>query len=145
MSRFRKTDSHTVPLLTTTALPDLIFTLLFFFILVTNMRSVPVLTQYQLPTAAELQKLKDKSALIHIIAGNNNGKPEIQLNSALCTMQELPDLLQSLQSGVAVEDRTRITVILKIDRHTDMGTVNDIRQILRKCGLLTVYYAGSHQ
>jgi len=70
MSRFRKNGRRSVPSLNTTALPDLIFTLLFFFMMVTNMRTVPVLTQYQLPAAAELQQLKEKSLLVWIMVGD---------------------------------------------------------------------------
>ncbi|MDR1372377.1 MAG: biopolymer transporter ExbD [Dysgonamonadaceae bacterium] len=138
MSRFRKTPVRAVPSLNTTALPDLIFTLLFFFMLVTNMRTVPVLTQYQLPSAAELQQLKDKSLLVWIMVGN---KEEMQLNSDLCTFDELPALLDGIKSEINPDEFSKITAVLKIDKNTPMGTVNDIRQILRAKNILTVYYA----
>jgi biopolymer transport protein ExbD len=141
MSRFRKTERRSVPIINTTALPDLIFTLLFFFMLVTNMRSVPVLTQYQLPSAAELQRLKDKSLLVWIVVGKDGGKEEIQLNSRICSFEELDVRLQSFIREAYTAENSKITVVLKIDRHTPMCIVNDIRAILRKNGLLTVFYA----
>jgi biopolymer transport protein ExbD len=144
MSRFRKNVPKVVPSLNTTSLPDLIFTLLFFFLLVVNMRSTPVLTQYQLPAAAELQKLKDKSLLIYIMVGETDGKTAIQLNSTICSLEEMPDRLNAQKEDLSPETRDKITVVLKIDKHTPMGLVNDIRQILRETNLLTVYYAAEN-
>ncbi|MDR1610906.1 MAG: biopolymer transporter ExbD [Candidatus Symbiothrix sp.] len=145
MSRFRKTHRE-VPSLNTTSLPDLIFTLLLFFMLVVNMRSVPALTQFQLPNTKELQKLKEKSLLIYIIAGKTEDTPveeqaPIQLNNDFTTLEAMPEELKSIKSQIAPDERSKIVVILKIDRNTPMGLVNDIRQILREQNLLTVYYA----
>jgi len=59
----------------------------------------------------------------------------------LCTIEELPVLLDEIKSELNPDDFSKITVVLKIDKNTAMGTVNDIRQILRQKNLLTVYYA----
>ena len=138
MSRFRKTGRRKVPSLNTASLPDLIFTLLFFFLLVANMRSVPTLTQFQLPQASELQKLKEKSLLVYLIIGRQSG--EIQLNSELITLEDMPFKLQAIKEEMNPEDRNRSVVVLKIDKDTPMGLVNDIRQNLREAQLQTVYY-----
>jgi len=143
MSRFRKTQKRSAPSLNTTALPDLIFTLLFFFMMVTNMRSVPVLTEFQLPEASELQTLKDKSLLIHIIVGNADGQPVLQLNSSLCDIGHLPALLEAIKDETSDRDLDKLAVVLKIDKKTRMGTINDIRQTLREAELLRVYYAAA--
>ncbi|MDR0733429.1 MAG: biopolymer transporter ExbD [Dysgonamonadaceae bacterium] len=139
MSRFRKTRRE-VPLLNTTALPDLIFTLLLFFMLVVNMRSVPALMQVQLPNAEELQNLKEKSLLIYIVVGKSEkNAPPIQLNNDFTSLEAMPEALKNIRNQA--EDRGKIVVVLRIDRNTPMGTVNDIRRILREQNLLTVYYA----
>jgi biopolymer transport protein ExbD len=145
MSRFRKAHRE-VPSLNTTSLPDLIFTLLLFFMLVVNMRSVPALTQFQLPNTKELQKLKEKSLLIFIIAGKTGNAPAgepapLQLNNAFTTLEAMPEALNGIKSQIEPEERSNIVVVLKIDKDTNMGLVNDIRQILREQNLLTVYYA----
>jgi biopolymer transport protein ExbD len=145
MSRFRKTHRE-VPALNTTSLPDLIFTLLLFFMLVVNMRSVPTLTQFQLPNTKELQKLKEKSLLIYIIVGKTENESTreqapIQLNNNFTTLDVMPEQLQNKKAEIKPEERSRIVVIMKIDKNTPMGLVNDIRQILREQNLLTVHYA----
>jgi biopolymer transport protein ExbD len=141
MSRFRKTHRE-VPSLNTTSLPDLIFTLLLFFMLVVNMRSVPALMQVQLPNTKELQKLKEKSLLIYIVVGKSeNNAPHIQLNNDFTSLDAMPEQLKHIKNQTEPEERTKIVVVLKIDKRTAMGVVNDVRRILREQNLLTVYYA----
>jgi len=145
MNRFHKNGRRKVPSLNTAALPDLIFTLLFFFLLTTNMRTVPVLTQVQLPTASELQKLKEKSLLVYILVGKQSKEDrenefEIQLNSELIDLETMPSRLQTIKEDVKPEDRSRLITLLKIDKDAPMGLVGDIRQNLREAQLQTVYY-----
>jgi biopolymer transport protein ExbD len=146
LSRFRKTGSREVPSLNTASLPDLIFTLLFFFLLVANMRSVPTLTKFDMPNAIELQKLKEKSLLVYIIVGKQNSEekeklPEIQLNNNFTTFEKIPENLLELKSEVKPEDLDKMVVVLRIDKNTPMGLVNDIRKMLREANLFTVFYA----
>ena len=146
MSRFRKNGKRKVPSINTAALPDLIFTLLFFFLLVLNMRTVPVLTQFQLPDASELQKLKEKSLLVYLMVGkqNNNNQEntfEIQLDSELITLEDMPGKLQLIKEKMKPEEHDQSIIVLKIDKDAPMGLVNDIRLNLREAQLQTVYYS----
>ena len=146
MSRFRKKKARKVPVLNTAALPDMIFTLLFFFMIVTHMRPVPVLTRFEIPNAKELQELKEKSQLIYLMVGESSDKdaqPAIQLNSSLTSMEDLSKDLLEVKKEIPSEEQSDIVVILKIDKNTEMGIVNDIRQILRETGLLTMYYSAA--
>ena len=58
-----------MPGLNTSALPDLIFTVLFFFMIVTHMRDVELLVHYDVPQGTEVQKLTHKSAVTYIYVG----------------------------------------------------------------------------
>lgn len=148
MSRFRKREKRVVPILNTAALPDLIFTLLFFFMIVTQMRTIPILTQVDAPNATELQKLESQSRLIYLLVGEKQGEPGeyvIQLNSAFSSLGELPSELEKIKNEADPSETRPLTVVLKIDRNTPMGLVNDIRQILRETGLLTIYYSAEKE
>ncbi|GHT42683.1 biopolymer transporter ExbD [Bacteroidia bacterium] len=138
MSRFRKTGPREVPVLNTASLPDMVFTLLFFFMIVTNIRTVPVMTQLNLPTAAELQKLEEKSLIVYVMVGQ--GTP-IQLNSDFVTLEEMPAHLQAIKAAVPEEDHGKMIAVLKIDKDVPMGLVNDIKQNLREAHILTVHYS----
>lgn len=148
MSRFRKTKPRKVPTLNTSALPDLIFTLLFFFMIVTHLRPVPILAKFDIPNAEELQKLEEKSQLIYIMVGkktDENAQAVIQLNSFFTTLEELEENLLEIKEEIPLEEQHKTVVILKIDKETEMGLVNDIRQILRNTSLLTVYYSAEKE
>ena len=67
MGKFNKTGKREMPALNTSSLPDLIFTLLFFFMIVTTMREVTLKVEFKVPQATELEKLEKKSLVtIHI-------------------------------------------------------------------------------
>ena len=148
MSRFRKTTRREVPVLNTASLPDLIFTILFFFMIVTNMRPVPIKTQFDVPKATELQKLQEKNQVIYLMVGkdfaepDHYAKPVIQLDSDFVAFDDLSEQLKQRVDQVADEnERERMTVVLKIDKDIPMGFVNDIKEKLRENGLLTIHYS----
>ena len=58
MGKFNKTGKKEMPALNTSSLPDLIFTLLFFFMIVTTMREVTLKVKFKVPQATELGNLK---------------------------------------------------------------------------------------
>lgn len=68
MMNFHK-KSHEVPGLNTSSLPDLIFSVLFFFMIVTHMRQVTLKVDCRLPQGKELTRLTKKSAVSHIYIG----------------------------------------------------------------------------
>lgn len=60
MMNFRK-KSHSVPELNTSSLPDLIFSVLFFFMIVTHMRQVTLKVECRMPEGKNLTRLTKKS------------------------------------------------------------------------------------
>jgi biopolymer transport protein ExbD len=149
MSRFRKSGKREVPTLNTSALPDLIFTCLFFFMIVTHFRPVSVMTQLELPVAAELQKLEEKSLLVYVIIGykqgNTSSNYDIQLNSRFVGLEEMPAALENLQETVAPEDRHKQVVVMRVHKDVPMGLVEDIKTMLKKSGLLTIHYSANRE
>jgi biopolymer transport protein ExbD len=147
MSRFRQSEKREVPTLNTSALPDLIFTSLFFFMIVTHFRPVSVMTRLELPKATELQKLEEKSPVTYILVGhrqeNQSSLYDIQINSEFATLEQLPAVLEKLKEGVSPEDRDKRLVVMQIDKDVPMGLVNDLKKILREANLLTVHYSAN--
>ena len=75
MGRFSRGGSREMPELNTSSLPDLIFTILFFFMIVTTMREVTLKVKFTVPTGTELEKLEKKSAVSFIYVGLWFGTP----------------------------------------------------------------------
>lgn len=148
--------SHTrrqVPQLNTAALPDLIFTVLFFFITVTHMREVTVKVKYQTPEGTELTKLVKKSAVTHIYIGKptdemiqaTGGKTIIQLDDKIVNAADITDYVAEERERMSPEDVQAMSVSIKADRRTDMGTISDVKQALRKAGALRISYSATQK
>jgi biopolymer transport protein ExbD len=147
MSKFSRSDTREVPALNTASLPDLVFTILFFFMIVTSMRTVPVMTQFELPTAAELDRLEEKSLILYIMVGKGEGtagkgtETAIQLNSDFVSLEEMPAHLQDLKKKIPTEEQEKMIAVMKIDKDVPMGLVNDIKQILREAKIAKLHYS----
>ena len=69
MSKFRKKKKG-LPALSTASLPDIVFMLLFFFMVTTKMRETSLLVDTpRLPSATEVKKLENKSLVSTIYVG----------------------------------------------------------------------------
>ena len=93
MSIYRR-RKHDIPELNTASLPDLIFTILFFFMLVTHMRKTTVKVKYQVPQGTELTKLVKKSAISYIYIGTPTNATGEALGESMCVQmkEKLVDL-----------------------------------------------------
>ena len=145
MSMNRRRRRRSVPTLNTASLPDLIFTVLFFFMIVTHMRSTPVKVQYQMPQGTELTRLTKKSAVTYIYigkpVGTNDSMVRIQLNDKFTDAGSIPAYIVKERGRMSAEDAQAMTVSLKADRNTDMGTITDVKQALRQAKAYRINYS----
>ncbi len=149
MSRFNKGGSREMPELNTSSLPDLIFTILFFFMVVTTMREVTLKVKFTVPSGTELEKLEKKSVVSFIYVGppTDQLRPamgsgtRIQLNDKYAEPAEVMDFIAEERSTMT--DQAAQTISLKVDEHTQMGIVTDIKQVLRKSWALKINYSAT--
>ena len=140
-----------LPDLNTAALPDLIFTVLFFFMIVTHMRNVPVKVTTKVPQGTQLAKLVKNSSTIYVFVGkalpgmNSAYKDSVvvQVNDKIVTIPDMVDYLAAEREKMSPEEQEQLTVSVKIDRNVPMGIVTDVKMALRKAGTLKVHYAAS--
>lgn len=143
-----------MPTLNTSSLPDLIFTVLFFFMIVTHMRQVTLKVRYQVPAGTELTKLTKKSAVSYIYIGQKMGETTsaaqtqvadrrtfIQINDKFATPDDITDYMTEERNSMAPQDVQAMTVSIKADRQTDMGTITDVKQALRRANALRINYS----
>ena len=69
MAVMKKKGDKSLPPISTASLPDVIFMILFFFMVSTTMRDQELLVRYKLPEATEVQKLEKKSLVSYIHIG----------------------------------------------------------------------------
>ena len=153
MSMFKR-RMREVPGLNTSSLPDLIFSVLFFFMIVTHMRKVTLKVEYQVPQGKELTRLTKKSAVTYIYIGKPvNGLKKskggdqtvIQMNDKLITPAEVVDYVTAEKKRMSAEDQQLMTVSIKADAHTKMGVITDVKQALRQAKALKINYSATEK
>lgn len=144
MSMFKRKD-HRVPGLNTASLPDLIFTVLFFFMIVTHMKENTMKVRYQVPEGTRLERLAKKSTVTHVYIGQSvkgGHKDQIQINDKIVEATDVEDVIAAERRRMGAEDRRQMTVSIKADRNADMGVVGDVKQSLRRANALKIHYSG---
>ncbi len=147
MAVMRKKGGNEVPAISTASLPDIIFMLIFFFMVTTTMRDVELQVQYQVPTASEAQKLEKKSLVSYIQMGRPidaakwGTTPRIQLNDAIRQPKDILLFVASERDKLPEIQRSYMTTCLKIDKDLQMGLVQDVKQELRVANALKISYA----
>ena len=151
MSRFNKDGGREMPEMNTSSLPDLIFTILFFFMMVTSMREVTLIVKFDKPTGTQLEKLARKSCTSFIYIGQPTeamraqvgSGTRIQLNDKYAEPSEVYDYVNAERSELAEVDKPFFTVSLKADHQTPMGIMTDVKQVLRKAYALKIVYSAN--
>lgn len=143
-SMFHDRRRHGVPSLNVASMPDLIFTVLFFFMIVTHMRSDEVKVRLEVPAGHEVKKLAGHPAIINIYIGKSQKDVwQVQLNGDLVSPAEIPALISDIRSKLSAENAERLTVSLRADRHAPMGLVSDVKQALQKSYALKINYSAT--
>jgi biopolymer transport protein ExbD len=149
MGKFNKSGGREMPELNTSSLPDLVFAILFFFMMVTSMREVTLKVQFQVPQATELQKLEKKSLVTFIYVGKPQqefiakmgSETRLQLNDKFAEISEVGAYIGQEKSSMKEEDQPFMTVSIKGDKDTKMGVITDLKQALREAYALKISYS----
>ena len=149
MAKFEKKGDKKTPGISTASLPDIVFMLLFFFMVSTTLRETEMLVRVQLPEASEVVKLEKKSLVSYIYIGSPARQYQgvfgtdsrIQLNDTFKTLSDIREFISQEREALSEADRSYLTTSLKIDENTRMGIVTDVKQELRKASALKISYS----
>lgn len=148
MSKFTKKKSSELPAISTASLPDIVFMLLFFFMVATVMRDNTLMVQNQLPYADQVEKLEKKDLVMYIYAGKPSERyratygteARIQLNDKFADVSEIQAFIYAERESKREELVPFLITALKVDEETNMGLISDIKQELRKADALKINY-----
>lgn len=147
MARFKsnyKIGDIEVP---TSSLPDIIFMLLFFFMVTTVLKTEDDKIKYIVPEAEQLKKIEKRALVSEITIGipkaesHYGNKPVIQAGNRILKVTDISQFIAEEKSRVPEYQQNQHIVLLKIDKDTDMGLVTDIQQALRKANARKIVYA----
>ena len=149
MSKFKKKKGGDLPAISTASLPDIVFMLLFFFMVTTVMRETTIMVKQSMPDATEIKKLEKKSLVSYIYIGapvermqNIYGtKARIQLNDAFANIDDIAQFITSERSARDEKEVPFMTTSIKADKDTKMGIITDVKQELRKANALKINYS----
>lgn len=171
-SMFHDRRRHGVPSLNVASMPDLIFTVLFFFMIVTHMRSDEVKVRLEVPAGSEVKKLTGHPAIVNIYIGRQGDRETrsqesgvwslesgvrrlesgvrrldntwlVQLNGDIVSPKEIPARINAIRSKLSPENAERLTVSFRADRHAPMGLVSDVKQALQQAYALKINYSAT--
>jgi biopolymer transport protein ExbD len=141
MIKLKRHKQHKVPTLNMTSMPDLIFTVLFFFMIVTHMRTETPRFDVQTPTGRELTQPSNKRVITNLyVSTDPQGNPLIQIGNDLLPLSQVAPTITAMRQKLSDDEASLFTVNIKADRHTPMGVISDVKHELRKSGALNVRY-----
>ncbi|WP_298419210.1 biopolymer transporter ExbD [uncultured Kordia sp.] len=149
MSKFKKKKSGELPPVSTAALPDIVFMLLFFFMTVTTFKKDDYKVKQELPYADQVQTLDKTDKVIYIYAGKPSlryqkefgTQAKIQLNDKFADVSEIKDYwFNTINNDLGQEYQNVAITALKVDKETNMGLIADIKQQLREINALKINY-----
>jgi len=146
MSKFKK-KPKSEPGISTASLPDIVFMLLFFFMVTTVLREQEILVEQKIPAATQLQKLQKKTLISYIFIGKPKNtalfgvEPRVQANDALLDPSGIRQWVNQERDMLPEADRGLITISIKADRDVKMGPISDVQFELREADARRVLYA----
>jgi len=150
MPKFKQKFSKTPPKISTASMPDIIFMLIFFFMVTTVLRETELKIILRLPQQiSESKKLEKKSLVSYIYVGQPKPQyqkiygtePRIQLNDAFAKISDIQKFIEYERAARPESDIPFLTTSLKVDKDVKMGIITDIKQELRKANALKINYS----
>lgn len=143
MAHFQKKSANTKESIPTSALPDIIFMLLIFFMVVTVLREVELRVQIQFAQAENIEKIDQKRLVSYVyigperLGGGQLGDTAVQIDDAL--VNDIGAIRQIMYDKLM--EQPRLIVSLRVDRDSEFGIITDVQQELRHAGTLRINYS----
>lgn len=149
MAKFSRKYQHQSQSINTASLPDIVFMLLFFFMVVTKMKSNEVKVVVNPPSATEAVVLENKQVTTYLYIGKPvrsdiyGSATRLQLNDAFKDPSEIQSWVQEEKRRIPAHQTELFTVSIKADKDTKMGILTQVKQSLREAEALKIVYSAN--
>ena len=148
MARFKQKNDKGTPGLNMGSMSDIIFMLLFFFMVITTMRESSLFVKITPPKGTEVTKLEKKSLVSYINIGvpmdaftaKYGTEPRLQLNDQIADVSDIRLFVEEEKNQRSEEESKLLTFAIKADGKVKMGMISDIKQELRAASALKIFY-----
>ena len=130
----------------TSSMPDVVFMLLFFFMVTTKMRDTSVKVEQRMPAATQLKKLEKKSLITYLYIGkpkeaNLGNEAKIQVNDVFIEPKGIAHWVNESKAKLEEYERDAMTVSMKVDTEAKRGIIADVETELRKANARKILYS----
>ncbi len=144
MSKFKK-KAEVKQEIPTSSMPDVVFMLLFFFMVTTEMRKSSIDVKQQIPKASQLRKLERKTLVANLYIGQPTEikfgtEEKIQANDVFISTDDIIRWVNEEKSKLAEAEREQLTIAIKGDKDAKRGIIADVETELRKGNARKVLY-----
>ncbi len=151
MSKFNKKKSGELPPVSTASLPDIVFMLLFFFMVATVMRDDEMLVENSLPAANQVEKLEDKKKLVNIYIGKPSSSYQatfgtsdvVQLGDKISQIKDVYNYVNTQRNAMPENLQKEMMVSLKVDKNAKVGVLTDVKEELKEAEALKITYTST--
>lgn len=146
-AHFKKKSAQTKQEIPTASMPDIIFILLVFFMVVTVMRTTDMLVLLRIPQAEAVEKIDQKRLIQYVYVGpeiqegGQYGDAAVQVDDAI--VRDLPQLRQLMFQRLRTEPRTIIS--MRVDNEVETGVLYDVQQEFREADALRINYSTNRE
>lgn len=143
MAHFKKKSANTSQDIPMSAMPDIIFMLLIFFMVTTVLREVELQVQINYTEAENIEKIEQKRLISYIyigpekLQGNQLGEPRVQIDDAL--IDDIGAVRNIMYDKY--QEQPKLIVSLRVNDETGTGLVTDVQEELREAGTLRINYS----
>ena len=145
MSKFKK-KTQVKQEIPTSSMPDVVFMLLFFFMVTTQLRETTIDVQQHIPEATQMRKLLRKTLVTNLYIGEPRkidqfGKePKIQADDVFIEPKDIILWVSRQRDLLPENERDQMTVALKVDNESKRGIIADVESELRKANARKILY-----
>jgi biopolymer transport protein ExbD len=146
MNKFRKKKKGT-PEIPTAALPDIIFILLFFFIVTSNPKDEDQLVENVPVQITEVSEIDDPHLVVTILIGTPvdqstyGSSPRVQINDKFVALEQIQKVMKEEKQKLG-NNGEKMLIVLKVNSETDYGIVSDVKEKLREIDMRLVNFNG---
>ena len=124
-------------------MPDVVFMLLFFFMVTTVLREVTLKVKIDLTKATNIEKIEEKRLVSYIYIGperlpnNRLGNDKVQIDDSI---QEDIGAIRQIMYDKLLEEQ-RMIVSLRVDESSEFGLLTDVQEELKKAQTFRINYS----
>ncbi len=143
MAHFKKKQANSKQEIPTSAMPDVVFMLLFFFMVTTVLREVTLKVRVNLTQARNIEKIEQKRLLSYVyigperLPGNKFGEDKIQIDDAIV---EDMGAIRTLMYD-KLKEQPKLIVSLRVDENSEFGLLTDVQEELKKASTFRINYS----